>query len=185
MNRTENMIVEAFSQLLEEKAFSKITVKNIVDQCGINRNTFYYHFQDIPTLCERVWEEKVNALMQAHYALGSIADCVSVIIQYFTAHKKAVLHIYRSLPREVFLKYLNRLFLHMVHEYMEAVSAGLPISDPDKTLITRYYKCMFVGIFLDWLDAGLQYDLLEVALRICELRGDSGKQMILNACAGS
>ena len=44
MNRTELVIAKAFWQLLEEKPYSKITVKNIVERCEINRNTFYYHF---------------------------------------------------------------------------------------------------------------------------------------------
>ena len=49
MDRTKNAIVEAFWQLLDEKPFNKITVKNIVELCGVNRNTFYYHFSDTPT----------------------------------------------------------------------------------------------------------------------------------------
>ena len=53
MNRTEEAIIESFWQLLEEKPFNKITVQNIVERCEVNRNTFYYHFQDIPTLAQQ------------------------------------------------------------------------------------------------------------------------------------
>lgn len=37
MNRTKSAITNAFWQLLEEKPYSKITVKDIVDRCQINR----------------------------------------------------------------------------------------------------------------------------------------------------
>ena len=37
---TRNAIIDAFLQLLDERPLSKITVKDIVDACGINRNTF-------------------------------------------------------------------------------------------------------------------------------------------------
>ena len=39
---TKDAIKESLLQLLEEKPYSKITVKDIVDRCGINRNSFYY-----------------------------------------------------------------------------------------------------------------------------------------------
>ena len=50
MKKTKEIIIDAFWQLLEEKPFNKITVQNIVERCALNRNTFYYHFQDIPNL---------------------------------------------------------------------------------------------------------------------------------------
>lgn len=45
---TKEIIAKTFTELLDEKPMSKITVKDIVERCGVNRNTFYYHFKDIP-----------------------------------------------------------------------------------------------------------------------------------------
>ena len=50
MKRTKELLTDTFWELLEEKAYSKITVNDIVSRCDVNRNTFYYHFQDIPSL---------------------------------------------------------------------------------------------------------------------------------------
>lgn len=52
MNRTKNVIIDTLWLLLEEKPYSKITVKEIVNCCQINRNTFYYYFHGIPELLE-------------------------------------------------------------------------------------------------------------------------------------
>ena len=52
MNRTKLAIVDTLWQLLEEKSYHKITVQDIVDHCRVNRNTFDYHFQDIPSLTD-------------------------------------------------------------------------------------------------------------------------------------
>ena len=49
-NFTKNAIKASCLKLLNERPISKITVKDIVEDCGINRNSFYYHFQDIPAL---------------------------------------------------------------------------------------------------------------------------------------
>ena len=32
---------------MEKKPLSKITVSEIIADCGVNRKTFYYHFEDI------------------------------------------------------------------------------------------------------------------------------------------
>ena len=48
MVRTREAIINAFTQLLDERPLNKITVKDIVARCDINRNTFYYYFPDIP-----------------------------------------------------------------------------------------------------------------------------------------
>ena len=39
-------IRDSFIKLLNERPLSQITVRDIVDACGVNRNTFYYYFQD-------------------------------------------------------------------------------------------------------------------------------------------
>ena len=49
-NFTKKAIKETFVALLEERPLNRITVKDIVEACGINRNSFYYHFQDLPAL---------------------------------------------------------------------------------------------------------------------------------------
>ena len=90
----ELYIIEAFAQLLEERPINKITVKDIVNRCDINRNTFYYHFPDIPSLLLEMMEEKVNALIAYHYTPGRPLDCIKPVLQYGEAHMQAILHVY-------------------------------------------------------------------------------------------
>ena len=47
-------------KLLNEQPLSKISVRDIVEDCGINRNSFYYHFQDIPSLIEEIIKEEAD-----------------------------------------------------------------------------------------------------------------------------
>ena len=37
----------ALKRIMTQKPLSKITIADITEACGINRMTFYYHFQDI------------------------------------------------------------------------------------------------------------------------------------------
>ena len=51
---TKRAIRASFLKLLNERPLNKITVKDIVEDCGINRNSFYYHYTDIPALAEEI-----------------------------------------------------------------------------------------------------------------------------------
>lgn len=55
--RTRKLIMDAFIKLSETNEFTDITVKNITEEAMINRATFYYHFQDIYDLLEKVLSE--------------------------------------------------------------------------------------------------------------------------------
>lgn len=63
MVQTKKIIKDTFWELLEEKPYNKITVKDIVERLGVNRNTFYYYFQDIPTLMIDSIEDFANQVI--------------------------------------------------------------------------------------------------------------------------
>ena len=39
---TKRAMAEAFKKLLSQRGMDKITVKDIVEECGLNRQTFYF-----------------------------------------------------------------------------------------------------------------------------------------------
>lgn len=181
MNRTKNAIIQAFWQLLEEKPYNKITVKDIVDSCQINRNTFYYHFHDIPELLEDTIKQDADNIIQTHHNFDSPIDCLTVLAQHCIAHQKAILHIYRSVQREIFLNELDRICLYTVTQYINTITANLTISPDDKKLLIRFYKCALVGVLLDWMNEGMSYDPIASFSRISDLLACSGKQAFLKA----
>ena len=181
MNQTKTVIVTAFWQLLEEKAYNQITVKDIVTRCLINRNTFYYHFHDIPELLEYSFKKDIDHVIRTYSHFGSPIDCVRPFVEHGMKRKKSFLHIYRSVQREIFLRELERLCLYTVTEYVNTVTADLSFQEDDKKLLIRYYKCTLVGAILDWMDHSMNYDLLNSFIRISELFEGTGKQAFLKS----
>lgn len=178
MEQTRAMIIKAFTLLLDEKPMNKITVKDIVTQCGVNRNTFYYHFQDIPSLTREMLEEKTDQLIENHYQPGQPIECIRPLVQYGIKNKRAVLHVYRYIPREVFLSYLDKLALRLMQEYFSAATEGISVSSQDRDTLVLFYKSAMLGLLLDWLDKGLKEDMPEVTERLCVLLQGSGKSAL-------
>ena len=57
---TKKMLAASFKKQVSKKAFSKITVSEIINDCGVNRKTFYYHFEDAYALLKWTLEHEAN-----------------------------------------------------------------------------------------------------------------------------
>ena len=56
-------VADALLELIRRKDADKITVKDLVERCGISRQTFYYHFQDILEVIEWSVQQAFQALL--------------------------------------------------------------------------------------------------------------------------
>ena len=57
---TKTRIMDAFLYLLNEKSMDRLTVKDVIETAEVNRNTFYYHFEDIYDLLHQVLKRKLD-----------------------------------------------------------------------------------------------------------------------------
>lgn len=171
MNRTKQAIQDTFWELLEEKPFAKITVRDIVERCEVNRNTFYYHFRDIPDLAESSARDWVDRVISSHGEYGSPMNCLRPIAEECTRRKRAVLNIYRSAQRDILMRGLNELCEYFIQAYIEQVGSEISIHPEAREMLLRLSKCTLSGLLLDWLESGGSYDLESYFEGILLLRG--------------
>lgn len=62
VKRTQKAIKQALLELIEEKGFERITVKDITDRAEISRNTFYLHYEDKYDLTNKMCDELMSKL---------------------------------------------------------------------------------------------------------------------------
>ena len=167
---TKKAIIMSFMRLLDEKPLKQITVKDIVDDCGINRNTFYYHFKDIPDLIETILEEDSRQVLMSNPDIDNVEDCINIVIDQMLKNRKAVLHIYRSANRDFFEQYHWRVCDHVVHAYIGKKLQDVKISELDKNVLITYTKDLIFGTVMNWLEDGLRDDIHIYVHRICELK---------------
>lgn len=180
MERTKTAIVEAFRQELEERPINKITVKSIVERCGINRNTFYYYFDGIPSLVEYYLLTMADQLIDS-FDQPDAASELQRTVQYFNQKKKSVLHTYRYLPREEFQRFLEKISEYLVDKHLKRALADTSMSEEDLNILILYYKGALVGALLDWLDSGMSYDMETMVTRLCELMKGTTRQAVQKA----
>ena len=99
---TKDAIKKSFMKLLNQKPINKITVKEIVEDCGINRNSFYYHFEDIPSLMEEIFNDQVDAFVNRDNVSDNIYDNIMDAIEFSLENKTAMIHIFDSPNHRLF-----------------------------------------------------------------------------------
>ncbi len=167
---TKAAIKKSFLKLLNEKPISQISVRDIAEGCGFNRNTIYYHYDDIPCLVEEIVIEAADHIIAQYSDFSSLEACLEQAVEYALAHKRSVLNIYNSSNRSVYELYLMKVCGAVVEKYINTVF-GNTNADPDslETLI-RFYKCESFGQIIDWLNCAMNYNLCEQFNKLCKLR---------------
>ena len=99
---TKREIRRTFVELIEKMPYKKVTVAAIVKECGINRNTFYYHYNDLPELIQDIAKRKIDRFIMEGGSVKSLDDIQEAVVNDMFKEKKAVLNIYNSANRELF-----------------------------------------------------------------------------------
>ncbi|MDO5397970.1 MAG: TetR/AcrR family transcriptional regulator [bacterium] len=74
-------IANAYIELLKKKNVDKITIKDIVERCGLTRQSFYYHFHDIFDLIEWLMNEKICAVSKETLKAKSFRGAVEYLLK--------------------------------------------------------------------------------------------------------
>ena len=178
---TRQAIIRSTKELASGKPFQKLSVMEISRACGINRNTFYYHFQDIPALMESIVKEDADRIIRSYETIESIEQCLNAIISFSLENRQAVLHIYRSINRDIFEQYQWRVCDYAVTRYIDHILRGRRVSESDRQVLISYVKCLSFGVVIGWLETGLEEDIQQFIHRICQLKqGDL--ERIIDEC---
>lgn len=161
---TRAVIKNRFWKLLEEKPLSKITVQMIADCCGINRNSFYYHFQDIPELARVCVAEQLEEIMDA-YVHESVETCQLESYRCLFANKKAILNIYHSANRESLELAFMQLCDRLARKYLE-IYAGELDGEASVYYVRTIRYCLF-GHYVDWLNHEMKEDYRDYTCWVC------------------
>lgn len=171
----------AFLRLLEERPLREITVKDIVQSCGVNRNTFYYHFRDIPALLEELITDQADRIIAAQGPSLSLADCLETAAGFAQERRQAVLHINQSAHRDLFERSLMDVCRRVVEDYAAAAIGSVSIPPEDRAVIIRFYQCECFGQVMAWLNDGMRYDIGKQFRRLCQLGEGMTEQMLRRA----
>ncbi len=155
---TRRAIMQAYMRLLAQKPLDKLTVRDIVEECEITRNTFYYHFQDIYDLTAEVFRSEFASILRQRGPSPDWWQLVRDIAAFSQKNRAIVLHIFNSTRRDELLRVLEA----STHEYLMQMLRSYPesegVAQEDLQTLAQTLRCVLIGIAQEWVQKGMRED---------------------------
>lgn len=158
---TKKLISQAFIEQLNRKPFDKITIKDIVDTAGVNRNTFYYYYSDVYDLLEEIFKKEMMFILTEHEEKGSYLKAFVDVANTAYTHKKVISNICSSRSYEYFENYMYKACNHIVVDFVRELAGEMDVPDKDVEFIASFYEYAFVGVISEWFRTGMREEPLE------------------------
>ena len=148
---TKQRIIDALKHFMSIKDFTKITVKDILEEANITRPTFYYHFEDIYNAMEWMFNEELLMLLKKSEDCVTWDEGILLVLQYVEENRAVCLCAYNSVGREV----LQRMFLNkastILLKFIDVLLVDIKADPDDVKFITEFYTMAFVSALIQWM----------------------------------
>ena len=158
--KTKRALAESLKKLMRAKPFSKITVTEIVNDCGVNRKTFYYHFEDIYALLRWIFEEEAVNIIKKFYLLNDYDEAMEFIYEYISENKDLLRNAYDAFGSVELSSFFHMSFVGLNESLIESVEQKMHKRLPERT---REYLCEFLteasaGLLLNIISGNMHFD---------------------------
>ena len=183
-NDTKQALDASLKRMMLKKPLDKITIRDITEDCGISRMTFYYHFKDIYDLVEWSCIEDASRAFQGKKTYDTWHEGLLQIFEAVLENKPFILNAYRCISRDQMERFLFKLTYELIRGVVDERSQGIEISEENKAFIAEFYKYSFVGIMLVWLRQGMSTDYQVIVEKISTTMQGNISNSIRNFAAG-
>lgn len=175
---TKKALAASLKKLARNKPIEKITIIDIVEDCEVNRQTFYYHFQDIYDLVEWIFKSESTKAIQGNKTYETWQNGFLRVFGYVKENREFVTSVYHSACREHLVHYLYGETFELLLNVVNEKAAGMSVREEDKEFIADFYKYAFVGILLEWVEKGMKEKPEQIVGRVGVLiQGDITKAL--------
>ena len=163
---------EALITLLEKKDFEYITIKEICDTAGVNRSTFYLHYENTSDLLK----ETTRYIIDKHLAYYEI-DKTRIALQFETCKQEKLLFITDKylVPYLTFIKDNQRLFKVSIKQFnsfnmnevygrmfehiFNPILERFHVPEKERAYVMKFYLTGVFAIVMEWLDKNCSDDM--------------------------
>lgn len=164
----KNMITDTYLRLLKRRDIDKITVTDLVDACGISRQTFYYHFKDIYEVIDWAIEQRMQQVLKRSLEQPTKEQAIRVFVEAAAESHAAVRRALSSQKREhieaVYLQTLNAYLLTIFRKKCPKV-----IIDPaEEEVVVQFCSGGIAHLLLTYCN-GEKTDIDRLTQQLCRL----------------
>ncbi|WP_232729826.1 TetR-like C-terminal domain-containing protein [Paenibacillus phocaensis] len=166
---TKKALAASLKQRMAYAPLNKITVKHLVDDCGLNRQTFYYHFQDIYELLGWIYQTEAVDAIAGERGYRNWTSGFLKIFKYIEDNRAFCLNTLNSLARSHLDSYLYTVTNQLVMGVVEEVSSGMQVDEADQRFLANFYTLAFTGLVVRWMQDGMKERPEQIIDQLSEL----------------
>lgn len=150
---TKRTIAESLKKAMKTKPFSKITVSEIIKDCGINRKTFYYHFEDLYSLLKWMLEEEAIEVVKNYDLLVDSEEAICFVMDYVEQNEHILNCAYDSIGRDEMKRFFYADFIDLVSSVISRAEqeSGITLNQDFRKFLCEFYTEALAGILIDWI----------------------------------
>lgn len=152
---TKQALAQAFARLLEDTTLDRITVTAIAKECGINRQTFYYHFHDVYDLLSWTIETHIDKLL-AEVPRRNWQLKLCALLQGLAESKGIVNHLVRTTDVAFVYLLLRDKLKQLTLDEIDCLCADMDIDPGDREMAADFYAGGLLEVVLTWIMNSMQ-----------------------------
>ncbi len=160
-SETKKQMAEALKKLIKDRPFSKITVQDIVSECNINRNTFYYHFENNFDLLYFTYSLEVQNIVESFKkANASLPQAMDFVLGYIDQNIPLCKCAYESLGEQTLKNIFEKDLMFFVVSTIEYFSkeAGISNTEDFKSFVGYSYANLLSSQIIWYIKHGNDLD---------------------------
>ncbi|MBQ3969973.1 MAG: TetR/AcrR family transcriptional regulator C-terminal domain-containing protein [Clostridia bacterium] len=157
---TKKALARSLRSAMEKKTFSKITVSEIISDCGVNRKTFYYHFQDIYALLKWMLEQDAIEVVKKFDLIVDYEEAITFVMDYVESNNHIINCAYDSIGHDHVKSFFYSDFISLASDLITNAEnkIGLKLDEDYKKFLSKFYTEALSGMLMDWIKNREQID---------------------------
>ena len=152
-NITKKALADTLMKLGKTKDLNKITVSDIVEDCGVNRQTFYYHFDDKYELLKYIYESELFDPLMEDLSFDNWEPKMIDALKVIKRMRDFFMNTVASSPN-FFQGYMQETLIGVFVTAVEDLDKDKRVSAETKELYARFLTYGTSGVILDWIMTG-------------------------------
>ncbi len=148
---TKKALASSLKKIMEKKSLGKISVREIIEDCGVNRKTFYYHFQDIYDLLKWIFEEEAIEIVKQYNLIIDYQDAIEFVLDYVEENQLICNCAFDALGRDELKRFFQKDFFSVISSIVDQLSEGKNIPEDYKEFLVNFYMEALASLLIDWI----------------------------------
>lgn len=152
--QTKQELSAALKKQMESRPLNRITIRELVEACGVNRKTFYYHFEDIYDLLRWTLEQEALSHFEQYDLILDNKSAVEFVMDYISENLSMLQNIVRSIGRSELARFFYKDTYQSVYMLVCEVEKlhGLSVEEGYKAFLSRFLAEATAGILLECIE---------------------------------